>query len=213
MVGMSGRKLAWWNMDGRQKLGWSGALVMTAAIVGFVAYIALAGLNKASELAGVVSALIALAGLGLAVAGVVWKPGLKLEDGGSPVTKTAIAGGPWIIRGYGITYEVSAVTRSAEKGLGESKRWITVTAYVTRTQSSPLSDIEYRFRDQESGKKLAKVSSEGSGDKNPPLNERSRLVTVLQDIDPPVKSLRITVKDFYWPDGRALVLREVPVSS
>ena len=206
------RKLARPHMNSQQKLAWSGALVMTAAIVGFVVYIAVAGLNNASELAGVVSALIALAGLGLAAAGVAARKHPP-ELAGPPVVKTAIAGsGPWKIDGYGVTYEVRAVTRSAKRGKGESKCLITVTAYVTRTQSSGHSDIEYRFHDVESGKKLTKVHSESSGEKTPPLNQPRKLVTVLEDINPPVQSLRITVKDFFWPDGPALVLDEVPVS-
>lgn len=88
-----------------------------------------------------------------------------------------------------------------------------MTAYVTRTESSRLSDIEYRFRDEESGKKLTRVPSEGSGVKNPPLNEPNKVIMVLEDIDPPVKSLRISVRDFFWPDGCDLVLHEVPVLS
>jgi hypothetical protein len=51
-------------------LAWTGTLVMIAATVAFVVYIAVAGLGNASELAGVVSALIALAGLGLAAFGI-----------------------------------------------------------------------------------------------------------------------------------------------
>lgn len=211
MVGMSGQKLVWSSMRGQQKLVLSGALVMSAGILAFVAFTAVAGLSKASELAGVVSALVAFAGLGVAVGGALWQR--AVDHSGAPVIRTAIGAGPWTIAGYGITYEVRSVTRSAKKRPGGRKRWITVTACVTRTKSRGLSDIKYRFRDEDSGKKLVEIDSERSGVRNPPLNEPNKLVMVFEDIDPPVNSLRISVRDFFWQDGCDLVLHEVPVSS
>jgi hypothetical protein len=68
-----------------------------------------------------------------------------------------------------------------KKGPDEDKRRITVTAYVTRTEPRQVSDIEYKLRDEESGKKLTEVRSGGSDDEDLFLNERSEVVTILKD--------------------------------
>jgi hypothetical protein len=134
-------------------MAWSGALIMIAATVAFVAYIAVAGLDKASELAGVVGALVALAGLGLALYGrslgddpkidpIKWN---KLDQGstdltkggGRPVIVDAIAPSPpWTVRGHGLTYSVIKVTRTMSRWGGDEKPSINVTADVTRTKPS-----------------------------------------------------------------------------
>ena len=44
-----------------------------------------------------------------------------------------------------------------------------------------------------------------------PLNQCTRIDRVLFDVDPPDNSLTVTLHDFFWPKGRDLVLREVPV--
>lgn len=121
---------------------------MAASVAAFVAYIAVAGLGKANELAGVVSALVALAGLGLAVGGLAW----GRRETGKPIVKAVAGSPPWTIKGHGITYKVLNVTRGTRARQGRSRRIIVITAYVTRTQSSGISKLEYEFHDEESSK-------------------------------------------------------------
>jgi hypothetical protein len=187
-----------------------------------------AGLGKASELAGVVGALVALAGLGLAGYGLalghdstidsIEPDGLHqgitglTKGGGRPVIVDAIAPSPpWTVRGHGLIYSVIKVTRTMSGWGGDEKPSITVTADVTRTKPSDYHRLQYRFSDEESGIELKRVPFEDKGSENPSLNQRSRLVTVLWDVDPPITRLTITLHDFFWPDGKDLILKGVPV--
>lgn len=201
---------------------------MTAAIVAFVAYIAAAGLGKASELAGVVSALVAIAGLGLAVYGVMSAPtrpklhhGVKIvpplqPDPPKPKAKPVIRTvtnqtPPWTVLGFGIIYSIKEVTRTTSEWNGEEKPSITITADLTRTEPKNYSSLEVRFTDEESERVLEEVPFASSGDRNPRPDQPSRLVTVLFDNSPPTKSLTVTVHDFFWSDRKHLILENVPV--
>jgi hypothetical protein len=100
----------------------------------------------------------------------------------------------------------------ASTWMGQTRPSITVTAYITRTDASTFSHIEYRISDEASGAALEEVPfGGGSGDGDPPLNQRSRLVTVLWDTEPRTAHLTVTLHDFYWPDGKDVVLRGVRV--
>jgi membrane protein implicated in regulation of membrane protease activity len=57
-------------MSGRV-LAWVGGTLVIMAVAGIAAYLGVAGLSSASELAGIVSGFVGLAGLGVAVYGVV----------------------------------------------------------------------------------------------------------------------------------------------
>jgi len=58
------------NMSGRA-LAWAGGVVAILAVAGLSAYLGVTGLGSGSELAGVISAFAGLAGLGIAVYGVI----------------------------------------------------------------------------------------------------------------------------------------------
>lgn len=194
---------------------------MIAATVAFVAYIVIAGLGPASELAGVVSALVAIAGLGLAVYGTTTAPDRLPEinipgwpdlhlPGGRFIEADAIAPSPpWTVRGYGVTYKVIEITRATKEWMGDkSKPSITITADVTRTTPSEGSSLQYRFRNEEGGGiDLEKHPFETKEPSDPPLNEGTRVISVLWDVKPPIKTLAITVYDHFWPDGQKLVIR------
>ncbi len=206
-----------------------GGLVIAAAVVAFVAYIAVAGLNRASELAGVVSALVAIAGLGLAVYGAVSGPtGRSLppwvktvpplppdppKPKKEPVRQTVRSGTPpWTVSGFGISYSVTGATRTTSEWQGTTRPSITITADLIRTRSKDYFSLEFGFSDKESGRALEEVPGTSSGDRKPRPNQRSSLVTVLFDISPPTRSLTITVHDFFWSDRKYLSLEGVPVS-
>jgi hypothetical protein len=53
---------------------------------------------------------------------------------------------------------------------------------------------------------LEKVPFQGSGNGNPPLNLRAKLVLVVWEADPRAQLLTITVHDFFWPAERNLTL-------
>lgn len=252
----------------RARLAWVGVVVVIAAAVAFVAYIAVAGLGQASELAAVVSALFALGGLALSVFGrrgvpvkrpigsiktAQWTRQAANErsvttDGRSvtnsqrrsetnsqkqSVTRTAtpkvkaesskvktapsiignaVGTPPWTIKGHGLIYKVISVKSTISKSGGEeSRRSITVTAEVTRTELKDFHSLEYGFSDQESGLELEEVPFESRGRESHVLNEPSKLITVLWDTDPPTTTLKIVLHDFYWSAKKNLILKDVPV--
>jgi hypothetical protein len=43
------------------------------------------------------------------------------------------------------------------------------------------------------------------------LNQLTPVKKVLFDLNPPISTLTITLHDFTWPDGKDLILRDVPV--
>jgi hypothetical protein len=88
---------------------------------------------------------------------------------------------------------------------------ITITGFVTITEADRFSAMEFYFHDQ-GGNVLDGVPFEGSGSGNPPLNQRSKLVSVIRDADPQASFLTITIHDFYWPAGRDLILADIPVT-
>jgi uncharacterized protein DUF4062 len=131
-------------------------------------------------------------------------------------TQTApqIVRGFWPVEGFGYHYSVESVARTSHEGFtrGKYQRWssLTITGSVTQTQKNDYSNMEFKIHDQD-GNLLEKVPFQGSGDGNPPLNQRERLVLVYWESDTPAQSLTITVHDFYWSAERNLILRGVPV--
>lgn len=124
----------------------------------------------------------------------------------------AVGTAPWTVKGHGLTFSVISVTRTMSRWEGEkSKRSITVTADVMRTKLSDFHNLEYRFSNQENGFELEKVPFESQGRESPALNQRSRLIIVLWDTDPPTTTLRVILRDFYWSAKKNLILKEVPV--
>ncbi|WP_067459998.1 caspase family protein [Actinomadura macra] len=128
-----------------------------------------------------------------------------------PVIVDATGKPPWKVEGYGFRYSVEKVTRTSSEWQFKRKPSITITAYATRTRKGSFARMEYRYGNQGSGAALDTVPFQGSGDDEPPLNQPSRLVAVVWDTDPRARHLVVTLHDFYWPGGRDLVLRNIPV--
>ena len=86
-----------------------------------------------------------------------------------------------------------------------------IIGYATWIRRNQYASMEYRFSDHASGLVLDGVPFQGAGDGNPPINERSKLISVVWDTNPRANSIDITLHDFYWPGDRDLVLRGVHV--
>lgn len=117
---------------------------------------------------------------------------------------------PWSVSGYGWTYTVESVTRTTSTSL-------TITAYVERSSESGAHvGMGYQISAQDSGRALDFVPFEGDNPEDkgsPPINQRRQLVYVVGDTNPRATQLTITLHDFYWPDGKDLVLKGVRVPS
>ena len=89
---------------------WSGCLVALAGAVGLCVFSVVVGLNRSNELAGVVSAAAALAGVGVSVYGLVLTrrsgPQSTGPFGEQSVTGSTVLGG--IVQAQGVTGGVSA---------------------------------------------------------------------------------------------------------
>jgi hypothetical protein len=131
----------------------------------------------------------------------------------TPVIVAAVGAPPWTVEGYGWKYTVVSVERTVSKWQSQQRPSLTITAYVERTNASDFSNMTFRISDQASGAALEDVPFQGGGDAKPPLHQRSKLVHVVWDTDPLASLLSITLHDFYWPDGRDLILRNVPAPS
>jgi len=130
------------------------------------------------------------------------------------ISASATGPAPWTVEGHGIRFEVASTKRTSSSWMGQTKPSITITAYVTRTAKADFKAMNYRISDQASGAVLESVPfGGGTGDGDPPLNQRSKLVFVVWDASPKATRLTFTLHDFYWADGRDLILRNVPVPS
>jgi hypothetical protein len=127
------------------------------------------------------------------------------------ITAYATGRAPWVVEGYGHRFEVASTVRTTSEWQFKKRPSITVTAYVTRSQKTFQPAMDYRISDQGSGTALEAVPFQGSGDGNPPIGQRSKLVFVVWDASPRATKLVFTLHDFYWPDGRDVILRDVPV--
>lgn len=137
-------------------------------------------------------------------------PGIFPSD---PVEVKAKGDPPWRVEGHGVRYEVISIKRGSSTWMGKTRPSITVTGYVTRTEAGRIGNLDYRFSDEAGGLALGGVPFEGDGDGNPPVGQRSRLVSVIWDTEPRAKRLTVILHAFFWPDGRNLVLRGVRVPS
>lgn len=128
------------------------------------------------------------------------------------ITVEAQGNPPWTVEGFGWRYSVVSVARTRSEWQLKTRPSLTITAEVLRTQStSSFAHMQYRVSDQGSGILLEEASFSSGGDGDPPTNLLSRLVHVVWDTEPQAKTLTIVLHDFYWPDGRDLILRNVPV--
>jgi Domain of unknown function (DUF4062) len=125
-----------------------------------------------------------------------------------------IVRGNWPVEGYGYHYSVESVARTSHNGFRGSNhgQWssLTITGFVTRTQKKDYSNMQFKIYDQD-GNLLEKVPFQGSGDGNPPLNQRERLVLVYWEADTPAQSLTITFHDFYDRSAERDLTLRVPV--
>jgi hypothetical protein len=95
------------RMTSRMKT-WCGAAAAAVALIGLAVYFALVGLSKANELASVISALVAVAGLGVSVWGIVGARNAS-APGGQVVQDSRISGG---------VHRVGPVAGNARIGVG-----------------------------------------------------------------------------------------------
>ncbi|MEU4515384.1 caspase family protein [Nonomuraea wenchangensis] len=116
-------------------------------------------------------------------------------------------------KGDGFTYELIRAIRTNSKWGHEVRPSITVIGYATRTTKSKYASMNYRFSNADNGAALEGVPFQGGGDGDPPVRQRSLLVSVVWDTQPRAKHITITMHDFFWPGDRDLVIRKVPVSS
>lgn len=159
--------------------------------------------------AGLVTAIVLLApqitaGLGNFVRG------LSSSNTNSPeqVVQDATGQPPWVVEGHGYRFSLEKVAHGQGSWQSGTKPALIITGYVTRTAASNHSNMGFQVRDQ-TGTLLEKVPFRGSGDGNPPLNQPSKLELVVWNNSS--SQLTITIHDFFWPDGRDLILRNVPV--
>ena len=140
-----------------------------------------------------------------------------LFDGGpfkrtGQIVQEATGPGPWTVEGYGYQYTVEGVARTSHEGQNFKPRdSITITGYVTVTKGSQFARKQYQFRDQ-ADNLLEDVPFEGAGTGDPPVNQRTKLVSVVWDAGPRASRLTITIHDFYWSAGQDLILRGIPVA-
>ncbi|MFE9450508.1 protein kinase [Streptomyces sp. NPDC006739] len=120
--------------------------------------------------------------------------------------------GPWKVSGYGWTYTVESVSRTTSEWVPDPRPSLTITADLERGSADEFSHMTYRVSDPGSGTVLDADPLASSGDSEPPARQRSRLVQVFWDTDPRATHVTITLHDFYWPAGRDLVLKDIPVT-
>lgn len=123
------------------------------------------------------------------------------------VIKDATGPPPWVVEGHGYRFSLERVAHDQGTWMSATKPALIITASVTRTKASDYSKVEFEVRDQ-SGTLLEDVPFRGSGDGNPPLNQPGKLELVKWSDSSSL--LNITIHDFFWPDGRDLILRNVP---
>ena len=130
------------------------------------------------------------------------------------ISASATGPAPWVVEGHGVRFEVASTRRTSSKWMGATKPSITITAYVTRTAKADYKSMSYRISDQSSDAALESVPFGGAtGDGDPPFGQRSKLVFVVWDSPGRAGRLTFTLHDFYWPDGRDLILSDVRVPS
>ena len=119
---------------------------------------------------------------------------------------------PWTVEGYGIRYTIVSITRTTSQWADATKPSITITSCITRTQPADNKEMMFRFIDATTSSALDAVPLQGSGDKDPPPNQTSRLISIMWDQAPPTTHLTIILHDFFWPDSHNLTLRDLRVS-
>jgi hypothetical protein len=82
--------------QGNRMRGWVAAFAGGVLVVGLGVFLAVQGLDKADKWAGVLGLFVTLAGVGVAVAGVV---GARRQTSGQSVTDSTIGGGVAQVRG------------------------------------------------------------------------------------------------------------------
>ncbi|TLP64019.1 hypothetical protein FED44_07350 [Microbispora fusca] len=117
------------------------------------------------------------------------------------------------VKGNGFTYEVIRTIRTNSKWANEVRPSITIVGYATRTTKSKYDSMQYRFSNAGNGAVLEDVPFQGGGDGDPPVRQRSLLVSVVWDTKPRATHINITMHDHLWPGDHDLVIRNVPVPS
>ena len=164
--------------------------------------------------------IVALTVTGLLAWQVIVRVGAAVRDldlpsrpgGGSDgqVIVEASGAAPWTVEGHGYRYTIESVAGTTHEWKFEPKRSLTITGYVTSTAKSDFASKQFQFVDQ-AGNVLESVPFEGGGATDPPYNQRVKLVSVVWDANPRATTLTVTIHDFYWPAGKDLILRNVPV--
>lgn len=129
------------------------------------------------------------------------------------IIQDATGPGPWTVEGYGYRYTVEKAARTRHEGQGFKQRdSLTITGYVTVTRGSDFAHKDVQVRDQ-ADNLLEALMGQGEGTGDPPVNQRTKLVTVVWDAAPRATTLTLTVHDFYWSAGQDLILRGIPTTT
>ncbi|RZU49406.1 caspase domain-containing protein [Krasilnikovia cinnamomea] len=163
--------------------------------------------------------VVLLAALGFAVQQAVvnkdeilgWLPSSPFTPA-RQITVDAVGQGPWKVEGYGYRFELTSIKRTTNEGpKSRHQASITITGYVTVTEGTTHSRMQYTVTAKD-GTLLENVPFTGSGTGNPPVNQRTKLVLVDWDTNPRTKAVTVVIHDFFWPQGKDLILRNVPVT-
>jgi hypothetical protein len=158
-------------------------------------------------LAGLVVAIIVFAQeIGTRLGGFV--EGLRTSPASEQVVEDATGEPPWVVEGHGYRFALEKVAHDQGTWQFRTKPALVVTGTVIRSKASDHSDVKFEIRDQ-AGMLLESVPFRGSGNGNPPLNQPGKVELVVWNNSSTL--LTITIHDFFWPDGRDLILRNVPV--
>jgi hypothetical protein len=129
-----------------------------------------------------------------------------------PLAVDASGNGPWVISGYGYTFDVTQVDHTrTTPWMGQPAPSLTVYGYVTRTDPN-AREVSWDLRDENSNRLDSPVGPVARivWEQMPTLDQRLPFTLVVYDSNR-AKSLTLTVEIYYFPDNQALILRDVPV--
>ncbi|MGW0631139.1 caspase family protein [Streptomyces sp. NPDC002758] len=127
------------------------------------------------------------------------------------IIETASGKAPWTVRGYGLRFTVTGISRTVGPfGPNEGKPCLKIEATIERYESADYTGPELKVFDQ-AGNLLDFDEFSSSGDLDPSLHVKSRVVRVVVETEAHPSSLKLYIHDFYWKKGKDLVLSEVPV--
>jgi hypothetical protein len=120
---------------------------------------------------------------------------------------------PWTVRGYGYDFSVTRITHTTGPfGPNEGKPCLRIVATVERFAAEDHDAMNLVVTDDKQ-RILASDPFSNKGTLQPPLHRKTQLeaVVVLQGTG--TSTLTFLIRGGFWPDGKDLILEDVPVSS